>query len=98
MELDLSSSGIDDNALLLLSRAISSPNSVRSVNLMLNNITDAGVAALAAALRSPWGRHLEYLDLYENLVGDEGALALAQVLSENPSLKVRPTALLLNMH
>jgi len=96
LELDLSDCPASDLAMELFQRAISRgamPN-LWALDLSRCNISSRGAASLASALASPNDAapltlgQLQYVILTANRIGDEGACALAQVLSSGaaPSL------------
>ncbi|XP_025029055.1 leucine-rich repeat-containing protein 71, partial [Python bivittatus] len=80
--LSLRNNNIDDQAVLLISQALSSlcssNKNLVSINLSYNHITDTGATHLANGLRL--NRSLLSLSLAHNEIGDEGATKLAEVL------------------
>jgi len=59
--------------------------SLESMNLRFNMISSRGIKALAA---SPCCRSLKWVNLKMNRVGDEGAIALAEMLEGNSSMSL----------
>jgi len=86
--LDLGSSGLGDDDVSAIAHTLASGAlGVAALNLMNNNITDAGAASLAWLLLSP-DQRIERIELFGNRVGDKGARDLAHALVNDPHLKV----------
>lgn len=60
-------------------------SNITELNVSRNGITGQGVAAVAEAIAAP-GCRLRVVDLSLNVVGDEGAVLLAQALARNESV------------
>ena len=84
--LDLHNNSIDDEGVDVLVGAL--PNSrLSALHLSSNpNITERGYQRLASLLENP-NSNLEHLHLFDNHVGDEGALIFANALATNRKLK-----------
>jgi hypothetical protein len=65
--------------------AVLSMCAVRRLSLAGNHVQDGGAVGLAAALGA--GFAPEQLDASDNMIGDEGALALVAAAAKSPSLR-----------
>ncbi|KAJ3171946.1 hypothetical protein HK101_011199 [Irineochytrium annulatum] len=73
---------IDQNPLIpdhLFSYLITDDSLIKSLSLRMNRIGDAGAKAIAGSLKS--NRVLTSLNLWDNMVGKDGAIDIAEVLS-----------------
>jgi Ran GTPase-activating protein (RanGAP) involved in mRNA processing and transport len=80
--LELSEIGLDSFHVRMISKSLETNTNL--VNLSLTGNYFHGECGLANALKL--NRTLEQLDLYQNLIGDEGAIAIAEALLHNTSL------------
>ena len=79
--LDFEGSLLEDGGASALEPIIRSCPSVEAIHAPANRISDAGARAFAAGLASPAHAGCQILDLHHNLISDEGAEALARVLT-----------------
>jgi hypothetical protein len=83
--LDLSGLLIDDQAGVLLSQALSSNNSIQSLNLECNALARDSACAFKAWL--PKATHLQDLNLSSNLIAEDEILALIETLTQNRTIR-----------
>ena len=88
LDLNYQSIGAAGGALLGAAlAAMPSPLPYEVMNLSCNNLTNAGIAPVAAAIGSGRAPHLKTVDVCENELGDEGAQALGAALATCPEIK-----------
>ncbi|XP_035458665.2 leucine-rich repeat-containing protein 71-like [Spodoptera frugiperda] len=83
--LSLSKCSINDDCLKLITAELSRINptlKLCALNLATNRITDVGAKYLAEMLR--YNRNIGYLNLADNMIGDEGAISILNTLKEFP--------------
>jgi len=68
---------------LVASGALEATQSLESINIRFNRVSDAGAIALA---ESPGVARLKWMNLKMNSISDKGALALARMLKDNRSM------------
>lgn len=83
-QLDLSYADVNGKRLTMLSAALEENKQLHQIILSGNGIDDAGVVSLAAALKSTM---VQTLGLAQNAIGDDGAKALAELLSNSGTLQ-----------
>ncbi len=87
LDLQIQNSGLVSNQYISLGRALQTNCMLRTLNLANNKVGDAGIAALASALRCH-NPPLQSLDLSSNFVGSKGLSVLAHALAENTNLNI----------
>eukprot|EP00802_Teleaulax_amphioxeia_P021543 Tamp_21907.p1 GENE.Tamp_21907~~Tamp_21907.p1 ORF type:complete len:175 (-),score=26.61 Tamp_21907:4-528(-) len=97
VRLDLSHSGLGDEAMQEMCEAIKNNRTLRELNLSNNQIGNVGARQIGAMLRESnpcryctfQGLHLKLaeIDLGHNNIGDVGAAHLAQALEKNDRLR-----------
>jgi Ran GTPase-activating protein (RanGAP) involved in mRNA processing and transport len=80
--LKLGYNNLRDHGIATLSMGIATHKSLVLLDLGFNNFGDLGTKALATALMASNNNHLRTLYLAGNLIGEEGALALADFLRQ----------------
>ena len=85
-KLDLRSNGIETDGCRALSSVVKECNMLTSLCLAMNEIGDIGVSKLAEGLKDK-NCQLEDLDLSDNRISEDGAVALSDMLLENSRLQ-----------
>jgi Ran GTPase-activating protein (RanGAP) involved in mRNA processing and transport len=85
-KLDLRSNGIELGGSIALSSFVKKCKTLTSLCLAMNEIGDVGVGSLAEGLKDK-KCHVEDLDLSDNGISEEGALAVSDMLLENSRLQ-----------
>ena len=75
---------IGDTEVIKIAKALEKNNTLTTLNLPQNNISNIGATALAKALKI--NNTLTTLNLQQNDIGDEGVFALAEALKTNNTL------------
>jgi Ran GTPase-activating protein (RanGAP) involved in mRNA processing and transport len=85
--LDLSYNELKEYGALTLVRLLTETSHVMGINLAYNDIGTNGCIKIAKALQE-YNKSLTSLDLSGNTVGDEGGMAIAEMLTINRALRV----------
>ncbi|XP_065900976.1 leucine-rich repeat-containing protein 74B-like [Dysidea avara] len=83
-ELYISRNKLGDDGAVIISKGITKSNTLRVLNISDNNITSTGAIAIANSLHNT---SLEELDMSQNAIGQDGATAIAQAITNNKTLK-----------
>ena len=85
-ELNLHSNHISDHGLMEISRSLQSNTTLTFLDVDCNRIHDESVLALADCLLN-YNSSLTSLSLADNLIGEDGGIALGKVISKNSTLR-----------